>query len=186
MNRTLWLSIVLASLLSGCALFGEAVEKIAVGVEKYCEQPYTYRSDFRNTVNAALGDTGHTVHVHCAGDPNHETTRENFDMNAEQLTAVSEEIQLEISLIQGVLLAKFPGCFDDNNELEVVAEKERSPEQTVALFLANTAEEFGLELIRETLAHFDDDTSVAGLLREFDNEEGSDNDNGKATGSVEA
>ena len=74
MTRTFLLAITLASLLSGCAIFGEAVDKIAGGVEKYCEQPYTYRSDFRNTVNTALQGTGHTVHVHCAGDPDHETT----------------------------------------------------------------------------------------------------------------
>lgn len=55
--------------LSGCAVFGQAAEKIADGVEVYCEQPYVYRSQFRNTVNAQLGGTGHTVHVHCAGDP---------------------------------------------------------------------------------------------------------------------
>ena len=182
MNRTILSTIALVVLISGCALFGQAAEKIAVGVEKYCEQPYLYRSDFRNTINAQLTGTGHVVHVHCAGDPNHETTRENFNMNAEQLTAVSEDIQLDISQIKGVLLAKFPGCFDDSDELdelEVVAEKERSPEQTVAIFLANTVEEFGLELVHATLEKFDEDTSVASLLELFDNEEGNGNDEEK-------
>lgn len=70
--RTFLLTIALASLLSGCALFGIAAEKIANQVEKYCEQPYSYRSAFRNTINAQLVDTDHTVHVHCAGDPNDE------------------------------------------------------------------------------------------------------------------
>ena len=64
--------ITLAFLLSGCALFGEAADKIADGVVKYCEQPYIYRSDFRNTINAHLTGTGHVVHVHCAGDPNND------------------------------------------------------------------------------------------------------------------
>ena len=70
--KTLLLTIALASLISGCALFGEAADKVANGVEKYCEQPYLYRSDFRNTINASLTGTGHTVHVHCAGDPDNE------------------------------------------------------------------------------------------------------------------
>lgn len=64
--------ICLTILISGCTLFGEAAEKIAGGVEKYCEQLYIYRSEFRNTVNAQLTGTGHVVHVHCAGDPDHE------------------------------------------------------------------------------------------------------------------
>lgn len=70
--KTILLTIGLVLLISGCAVFGEAAEKIANGVEKYCEQPYLYRSDFRNTINAQLVDTGHTVHVHCAGDPSNE------------------------------------------------------------------------------------------------------------------
>ncbi len=67
--RNILTTIALALVISGCALFGEAAEKIASGVEKYCEQPYVYRSDFRNTVNAQLSGTGHEVHVHCYGDP---------------------------------------------------------------------------------------------------------------------
>lgn len=70
--KTLLLVIALASLISGCALFSEAAEKIASGVVKYCEQPLVYRSEFRNTINARLVDTGHIVHVHCAGDPSNE------------------------------------------------------------------------------------------------------------------
>ena len=69
--KILLLTIALISL-SGCALFGEAADKVARGVEKYCEQPYLYRSDFRNTINASLTGTGHIVHVHCAGDPDSE------------------------------------------------------------------------------------------------------------------
>jgi len=70
--KIILLSIVLTSLLSGCALFGEAADKIADGVEKYCEQPLVYRSEFRNTINTRLVGTGHTVHVHCLGDPDNE------------------------------------------------------------------------------------------------------------------
>jgi hypothetical protein len=61
-------------MLTGCSIFGQAVEKIADGVEAYCAQPYVYRNEFRNTVNAHLGGTGHEVHVHCAGDPEPEVT----------------------------------------------------------------------------------------------------------------
>lgn len=71
-NRTLagvLTAITLALVIASCAVFGQVAEKIAVGVEKYCEQPYVYRSDFRNTVNAQLVGTGHVVHVHCSGDP---------------------------------------------------------------------------------------------------------------------
>lgn len=50
-------------------LFGPVAEKIASGVEKYCEEPYSYRSVYRNTVNSKLVMTGHKVHVHCSGDP---------------------------------------------------------------------------------------------------------------------
>ncbi len=63
------MTIVLLSLLSGCAMFDQAADKIASGVIVYCEQNYVYRSEFRNTINAHLTDTGHRVHVHCSGDP---------------------------------------------------------------------------------------------------------------------
>jgi hypothetical protein len=68
---TLWglLAIVAASATS-CALFaGPIAEKIASGVEKYCEEPLAYRQLYRNTINASLAHTGHLVHVHCSGDP---------------------------------------------------------------------------------------------------------------------
>lgn len=55
---------------SGCStLFGPIVERIAPLIEKYCEEPYGYRSVYRNTVNSQLLVTGHKVHVHCEGDP---------------------------------------------------------------------------------------------------------------------
>ena len=62
--------VVTASLAQGCALIaGPVTEKIASGVEKYCEEPLAYRELYRNTVNASLAHTGHLVHVHCSGDP---------------------------------------------------------------------------------------------------------------------
>lgn len=70
--KNIVIAITLALVLSSCALFGEAAEKIADGVETYCEQPYVYRSEFRNSVNAYLVDTGHLVHIHCLGDPENE------------------------------------------------------------------------------------------------------------------
>ena len=63
------LIITLALLGTGCAIFDEAADKIASATEKYCEQSYLYRSEFRNTINAHLSGTGHKVHVHCLGDP---------------------------------------------------------------------------------------------------------------------
>lgn len=62
--------LVACFLLAGCAaLLAPVAEKVADGVEKYCEEPYSYRSIYRNTVNAELSGTGHVVHVHCSGDP---------------------------------------------------------------------------------------------------------------------
>ncbi len=56
--------------LPGCAVLGGAVaEKVADAVEKYCEEPLSYRELYRNTVNGQLIGTGHVVHVHCSGDP---------------------------------------------------------------------------------------------------------------------
>lgn len=54
----------------GCAVLGGAVaEKVAKAVDKYCEEPLTYRYVYRNTVNSYLTESGHVVHVHCSGDP---------------------------------------------------------------------------------------------------------------------
>lgn len=58
------------AIVGACTLFGPVVEKIADGVEKYCEQPESYRIVYRNTVNSYLTESGHVVHVHCAGDEN--------------------------------------------------------------------------------------------------------------------
>lgn len=69
--RSRMLAIVIAiAVLSGCSVIGAPIaEKIATGVERYCEEPYAYRNDYRNTINAQLTESGHQVHVHCAGDP---------------------------------------------------------------------------------------------------------------------
>lgn len=61
--------LVACFVVTGCA-FLPLAEKIASGVEKYCQEPYSFRSIYRNTVNAGLVGTGHAVHVHCNGDPN--------------------------------------------------------------------------------------------------------------------
>ena len=62
--------MVSAAIAQGCAVLGGAVaEKVATAVEKYCEEPYSYRQIYRNTVNSQLVVTGHVVHVHCSGDP---------------------------------------------------------------------------------------------------------------------
>lgn len=62
--------IVSATMAQGCAVLGGAVaEKVAKAVDKYCEEPLTYRNLYRNTVNSYLTISGHVVHVHCSGDP---------------------------------------------------------------------------------------------------------------------
>lgn len=62
--------VVSATIAQGCAVLGGAVaEKVAKAVEKYCEEPLSYRELYRNTVNGQLIGTGHVVHVHCSGDP---------------------------------------------------------------------------------------------------------------------
>lgn len=64
-----WMGMALGAL-PGCAVLGGAVaEKVATAVEKYCEEPLSYRELYRNTVNSQLSGTGHVVHVHCSGDP---------------------------------------------------------------------------------------------------------------------
>ncbi len=62
-------SAVLLAAMGGCALFGAVAEKVASAVERYCEEPLSYRQTYGNTVNSYLSATGHVVHVHCAGDP---------------------------------------------------------------------------------------------------------------------
>lgn len=69
-KRTMLACVMVGVALVGCAsLLSPVAEKVADGVEKYCEEPYSFRSIYRNTVNAELAGTGHTVHVHCSGDP---------------------------------------------------------------------------------------------------------------------
>lgn len=63
------MSIVAAGATS-CALFADPIaEKVASAVEKYCDEPLSYRTVYRNTINSHLTQSGHVVHVHCAGDP---------------------------------------------------------------------------------------------------------------------
>ena len=55
---------------SGCALIGDPIaEKVAKVVIKYCEEPYGARQTYRQSINAQLDAHGHTLHAHCAGDP---------------------------------------------------------------------------------------------------------------------
>ena len=62
--------LITVAVMLGCAAFlAPVAEKVASAVEKYCEEPYSYRQIYRNTVNAQLTVPGHAVHVHCAGDP---------------------------------------------------------------------------------------------------------------------
>ncbi len=66
---TLYAGLFLTAI-GACALLAQPIaEKVASAVEKYCEEPYSYRQIYRNTVNSQLVVSGHLVHVHCAGDP---------------------------------------------------------------------------------------------------------------------
>lgn len=61
---------VAVTIVQGCAVFAAPIaEQVARAVEKYCQEPLSYREVYRNTVNAQLIATGHLVHVHCDGDP---------------------------------------------------------------------------------------------------------------------
>ncbi len=60
-------TLLLALALSGCAVFAPVTEKIAVGVNKYCEQPYDARLLLRAEVNKAVAPNA--VKVTCDGDP---------------------------------------------------------------------------------------------------------------------
>ena len=61
--------VLVLSIASGCAIFSPVAEKIASGIEKYCQEPYSFRQVYANTVNSQLTASGHVVHVHCLGDP---------------------------------------------------------------------------------------------------------------------
>ena len=68
MKRTLLLTTAIA--LSGCTLFGEPIsEKVADVIDRYCEEPYSQRQVYRETINAELAGEGHSVEVTCNGDP---------------------------------------------------------------------------------------------------------------------
>lgn len=64
--------VILAAALSACAALlriqGQAAEKIAQGVEDYCQNTdATFRANFRAEVNAKAAPN--SVAVHCDGDP---------------------------------------------------------------------------------------------------------------------
>lgn len=57
------------SIVSACSLIGEPIaEKVADVVDKYCEEPASARSVYRETVNAELAGEGHAIEVTCSGD----------------------------------------------------------------------------------------------------------------------
>lgn len=63
--------LVVATLSKGCALIGQPIaEKVADVVIKYCEEPYSARQTYRETINRELAGYGHILHAHCSGDPN--------------------------------------------------------------------------------------------------------------------
>lgn len=75
--------LVLAILLSGCGLLQPITDKIAPAVIVYCNHSHAARLVVRDSINVALTTTGHTVHVHCKGDPE---VNSKIDENAKQGT----------------------------------------------------------------------------------------------------
>ena len=64
------LTIAVAMLIGACTLFGEPIaEKVADVIDRYCEEPYSQRQVYRETVNAELAGEGHAIDVTCNGDP---------------------------------------------------------------------------------------------------------------------
>ena len=62
--------LVLAALLSGCTLFGDPIaEKVADVIDRYCDEPFSQRQVYRETVNLELAGEGHSIDVTCNGDP---------------------------------------------------------------------------------------------------------------------
>lgn len=70
MGKTLLIGIA-AAMLSGCGLLTSKVaEEVAPLVEDYCEsESFAQRRVYRDTINAELAESGHSVEITCAGDP---------------------------------------------------------------------------------------------------------------------
>ena len=61
--------LALAVLISACSIFGEpAAEKVADAIDKYCEEPFSQREVYRETVNRNVAAEGHAILITCAGD----------------------------------------------------------------------------------------------------------------------
>lgn len=63
-------AMLLTFAMSGCALLGGPIaEKVADVIDDYCTEPFAARQLYRDTVNQELASEGHSIEVHCAGDP---------------------------------------------------------------------------------------------------------------------
>ena len=68
MRNLFLVCVALAS--TGCSIIGQPIaEKVADVVDKYCEEPFTQRLVYRETVNDELAGEGHSIEVTCNGDP---------------------------------------------------------------------------------------------------------------------
>jgi len=62
--------LILAALTSGCSLLGQPIaERVADVIDTYCEEPFSARQVYAETVNAELAVDGHSIDVDCSGDP---------------------------------------------------------------------------------------------------------------------
>lgn len=68
---SLGFALTLAATAACSTLTAPAADKLADAVVSYCErEPLTYRQAYRDTLNGRM-PIGHSVHVHCPGDPDH-------------------------------------------------------------------------------------------------------------------
>ena len=56
--------------LGGCSILGQPIaEKVADGIERYCQEAYEQRHVYRHSINTELAAEGHSIVVTCRGDP---------------------------------------------------------------------------------------------------------------------
>lgn len=56
--------------IGACALIGQPIaEEVAKVIDDYCQEPFSARQVYRDTVNRELAANGHSISVTCAGDP---------------------------------------------------------------------------------------------------------------------
>ncbi len=65
--------LIAVAFISGCTIFSKPVTKVVVkAVDKYCQEPYSARLAYYETINTRLALHGQHIVVICAGDPEHD------------------------------------------------------------------------------------------------------------------